>query len=296
MRFSRHFLAAGFAAFALAIGFSSSVSAEDRVPGFTYVEEKGQGLLELKRVTVTDKDGVLKSKVIHYRDGRVLRDVFRKDGTQEFSHEVWGNGQQREHIEYDATGKSMTSRKKWNMDGTLESEAVRKKDGHTLLKEYYPTGKLRRERELFDKGGFSDVTYRKDGTKWYGSERKSGETGRGTSLYFAPGGKTLRRSYNGTVMNVTVLDDKGVELYTQTWLSGVARYQLSSVKEPLTGGAWRVINVRGKDVSSVDYYKADGTLEKTEQPTALSTPVDSSRLQELNSKDDPTIPIFIQLR
>ncbi|MBY0550626.1 MAG: hypothetical protein K2W95_25330 [Candidatus Obscuribacterales bacterium] len=296
MRFSRHFLAAGIAAFALALGFTASASAEDRVAGFTYVEEKGHGLLETKRVTVTDKDGVLKSKVIHYRDGRVLRDVFRKDGTQESSHEVWGNGQQKEHIEYDATGRSMTSRKKWHFDGSLESEAVRKKDGHTLLKEYYPNGKLRKERELFDKNGFSDVTYRKDGTKWYGSERKSGETGRGTSLYFAPGGKSLRRSYNGTVMTVTVLDDKGVELYTQTWISGIARYQLSSVKESLAGGAWRVVNMRGKDVQSVDYYKADGTLEKTELPAALSTPVDASRLQELNSNDDPTIPILRQLR
>jgi hypothetical protein len=253
----RHFLATALASLALVLGLNvAPASAEDRVPGYNYVEEKGHGLFELKRVTVTDKDGVLKSTVIHYRDGRVLRNVFRKDGTQEFSHEVWKNGQQKEHIEYDATGKSVTSRKEWRIDGSLESEAVRKKDGNTLKKDYYPDGKLRKERELFEKGGFSDITYRKDGTKWYGSERKPGEAGRGTSLYFAPGGKSLRRKHDGTTMTVTVLDDKGNELYTQSWISGIARYQLTSVREPLAGGTWRVINLRGKNITSVDYYKA----------------------------------------
>lgn len=292
---SRQFLAAAFASLAMLCTTYGPASAEDRVPGYTYVEEKGHGPFEQKRVTVTDKDGVLKSKVIHYRDGYVRRDVFRPDGTRESSHDIWWNGRQREHIEYDATGKWMTSRTRWRSDGTLESKAEHTENS-TLLKEYYPDGKLRREREMSDKTCFSDVHYRKDGTKWYGSERKPNQTGRGTDLYFAPGGKSLRRNVDGTTMTVTVLDDKGNELYTQSWISGIARYQLTSVREPLAGGTWRVINLRGKNIISVDYYKADGTLEKTEQPAALSTPVDASRLQELNANDDPTIPFLNTIR
>ncbi|MBX9691063.1 MAG: hypothetical protein K2Z81_01695 [Cyanobacteria bacterium] len=281
----------------LLLGLTNSVArAEDRLPNLQYVEEKGKGLLEVKRVTVTDKNGKLVAKVVHFRDGRVTREEFRTDGTLNFTHEVWGNGKVREHIDYDATGKTVTARKTYRIDGSLDWEASRKPDGNTLRKDYYPDGKLRNERELFDKNGFSDITYRKDGTKWYGSERKSGETGRGTSLYFAADGKTLKRSFSAGKMTVTVLDKNGTELYTQTWTSGIARYQMVSVKEPTTGGAWRVIHLQGKNVQSVDYYKADGTLDHSEQPGSLSSPVDASRLQELNPNDDPTIPILHVLR
>ena len=275
---------------------ATSLQAEDRVPGFKYTEEKGEGILELKRVTTHNKDGKLIAKAIHYRDGRVARKTFREDGTLAFEHENYGNGQTREHIEYDATGKTVTKRQTYRFDGSMDWEAERKPDGHTLRKDYYADGKLRSTRELFEKNGFSQISYRKDGSKWSGKERKSGQTGRGDDLYFAKDGKSLRRTTDGTKMTVVVYDKNGAELYTQTWLSGIARYQLSSVKEPTTGGGWRVINLQGGSITSVDYYKAAGTLDKSEQPSSLSTPVDAARLQELNPSDDPTIPIFRQLR
>ncbi len=292
MNFSR--ILSGFFALALGVGLFGSItsraSAEDRVPGYTYLEEKGQSDAESKRVTVKNAKGVLVAKVVHFTDGRVFREVFRADGTLEFSHEVYRNGQQREHINYDGTGKSVTDRKTWRSDGTLDWEAKTKPDGNTLLKEYYDDGKLlRKERELFDKGGFSETTYRKDGTKWYGSQRAPGEKGRGVSMFFAANGESLRRHTKGTTMTVIVLDKNDREVYTQTWVSGIAGYVLSSVKEPVPGGGWRIIHLLGKNVDKVEYFKANGTLDRTEQGNALTTPVDQGRLKEYSS-EDPTSP------
>ncbi len=289
-------LAGLFAGIMLVSVATSTARAEDRVPNLQYVEEKGHSIFEQKRVTVTDKNGKLVAKVVHFTDGRVSREEYRPDGTLNFTHEVYGNGKVREHIEYDATGKTVSKRQTYRLDGSLDWEASRNAAGNTLRKDYYPDGKLRKERELFDKNGFADYTYRKDGTKWYGSERKPGETGRGASLYYAADGKSLKRLFSASTMTVTVSDKTGTELYTQTWTSGVARYQLVSIKEPTTGGGWRVVNINKGQISSVDYYKSDGKLDRTEQPGSLSTPVDASRLQELNQSDDPTIPTLHILR
>lgn len=287
----------GAACFAVATcGFvGATARAEDRIPGFTYIEQKGQNASELKRVTSNNAKGVLVAKAVYYTDGRIFREVFRPDGTLKFSHAVYGNGQQSEHINYDGTGKTVTDRKAWFFDGTLDWEATRKPDGNTLRKDYRADGTLRQVRELFEKNGFLETAYRKDGTKWYGSERKPGETGPGTKMYFAADGKTLKRTHQGTVMTVVVLDKAGKELYTQSWVSGVARYSLLSVSEPTANGGHRVISMLGKNVKEVKYFKADGTLERTENGNALSTPVDASRLGEL-ALDDPTVPVIHQTR
>ena len=287
-----------FIASFLLLGFAAApaVFADDIPAGYRYVEEKGQTLLELKRVSIFNTDGKLVSKAVHFRDGGVLRESFRADGTLSLRRDVDGNGNVREEIEYDATGVTVNARKSYRANGTLDWEATRKADGHTLRKDYYKSGKLKRQRELFDKNAFSDITYREDGSKWHGSERKVNETGRGTSLYFAPAGKSLTRTHNGATMTVTVSDDKGNELYRQTWLNRVGGYNLSSVKEPVSAGGWRVIHLRGSQVDFVEYYEADGKLARTERGNALTAPVDAARLQELDSKDDPTIPRLIDLR
>lgn len=288
---------AGFGAFVLAFATNTQMaSAEDRIPGFQYVEEKGETIFEQKRVISYDPSGTLVSKAIHFKNGAVKREVFRKDGTLEFSHEVYKNGQEKEHIEYDTTGKTVTNRKTYLPDGSLWWEATRKADGHTLRKDYNRDGTLRSQRELLDDNGFTETWFRKDGSKWHGSERKPGETGRGTRLYYSADGKTLRRTSDGSIMNVSVVDDKGVELYSQVWICGIAKFQLMSVKEPVTGGGWRVIHLLSGKVKSVEYYKADGTLDRTEALGSVTDPVDATRLQEFNDKDDPTIPRIAILR
>lgn len=268
-----------------------NVSAEDRLPGYNYVEEKGQNFKESKRVKVFDPNGNLVGLDIFFRRGGNVRKVYRTDGTLKFSHEVYANGATREHIEYNKSGTFVTERQTYFPNGKIWWEATRKADGNTLRKDYHSDGTLRSIRELFDKNGFCDTTFRKDGSKWYGKERKSGMTGRGESFYHTADGKhSLRRIFDGSNMKVKVLDSKGNELYSQEWTRGGRNYSLESVKEPLVNGEYRVINVSQGAVIGVDYQDASGKVIKSEPPSSLSKPVDKSRLKELAPDDDPTVP------
>jgi antitoxin component YwqK of YwqJK toxin-antitoxin module len=268
-----------------------TVEAQDRLPGYKYLEEKGQGIKESKRIEIYDPEGHLVGLEVHLQRGGKLHKVYRVDGTLQTSHESYANGSTRERIEYDNSGTTVTERQMYFPDGKLWWESTRKPDGNTIRKDYDSDGNLRSVKELFDNNGFVNTSYRKDGTKWYGSERKSGSKGRGCHLYFsADGQRSLRRSIEDDRMTVIVYDAKGKELYSQEWTRAGREFTLKSVKEPLADtGESRLIKVSHGTVSGVDYLDASGSISRTESPSSISTPVDDSRLKEL-ADDDPTIP------
>ncbi|MBX9668550.1 MAG: hypothetical protein K2X93_13075 [Candidatus Obscuribacterales bacterium] len=269
--------------------------AEDRRNDLIYKDQPAQNDTEVKRTSSQDKNGKVVGLAIYMKDGSVTRHTYRKDGTLERSHSVFSNGRAKEDFNYEADGKTVSNRKHWNQDGSKDWESERLADGTVEVKHYYQDGKIRSLDRGHPNGAINNITYRKDGSKWYGRERQAGQTGRGVSLYFAKDGKWLQRSNQGNGMLVVVHDAKNNELYRQTWISGIKSYLLTEIRQNTAGGGWRVIEVQGGKATEVKYFKKDGTLDRTEKAGNLSSPVAAEWLKELGA-DDPTQPIYHELR
>ncbi len=132
--------------------------------------------------------------------------------------------------------------------------------------------------------------YRSDGkTLW--TETKEARGTRQIKYYGKDGKLRLTRTFkkNGE-MEVIAVDATGAEQYRQLWLSGFGGYTLVQVTERLPNGGERRVYLKGRKPWKAEYYKSDGSLEKTEPGDKLTSPFDQSRATEVAPDDDPSIP------
>ncbi len=181
----------------------------------------------------------------------------------------------------------------YGADGkTLNGEAESLANGTIKIRKYRLDGKLCKEMVIGKSVGFEETDYRADGkSKWTRSVK---HTESFSEYYDEKGILRLRRdSVNGGAkMTVQVFNDAGKVLYEQVWMRTPAGYRLQLVTEKTDTGAVRrriFVNSNQK-VDSIDYLKADGTVEKSETGATLSEPVLPQRLREFNAKDDLTAP------
>ncbi len=173
------------------------------------------------------------------------------------------------------------------VEGQLAREVEQSRDG-TLRTIRWKNAK--KVEEQVTKNGVTDIRgYREDGMLLYTTSRSM--MGESVSTYYdKTGALRLTRTFQRTGrMVVVVVDNKGNELYKQTWVAGIGGYVLLQVEEKTAVGIRR-LTLRGPDVATADYLKSDGSVLKTEQGNALSEPVDRSRFEEAGGQDDPTVP------
>ena len=273
----------------LSLGFFSSNSFADTDPSFREVEKPGQTEFEMSRLEVFDGEGNLAGRTIYFKSGEQTEEIYREDGTLYLVFERYSNGNSKAGKKFDQSGKVLLQEKFYAESGDVFFESKRKRDGHYHQKWFSSDGNLVREVEYFSRNGYSEIHYRKDGTKWHGISHPPDRTGRGINLYFSKDGKVLRRSFRGPEMIVVVSDDQGNELYRQHWLQGATRYHLQRVKESHANG-YRIVEISDGQIRTVGYHHQDGTLVKRESFENLSQPVDWLRLHELSPSDDPSVP------
>lgn len=192
----------------------------------------------------------------------------------------------------------------YNEDSSLREEQETDKSGGIKTTYYRQDGSGKDYEStitvtLLPGGGFDsltkDVHYRDDG-KTVRYSRTQDRTGDLEWQSFDSKG-TLRLkkvwSKDKTVLDITAYDAAGKELFSQHWnsykLNNVQSQALEYVIESLPGGQKRRIVTRDpgpngslsapRTIEKVEYLNADGTVEKTEKPDALSLPIDSKRLR-----------------
>lgn len=196
-------------------------------------------------------------------------------------------------------------KRKLLVDGELVSITVKYDDGRIKLTEFRD-GKMVGEVEQLKGGGlknsrfkngkpfeiliiqngrFEHTEYRPDGKLWFKSVTV--KDGTKTSEYHSKDGalRLKRVQQKGGAMDVTVLDAAGKQLYKQHWQAGA----LESVEEQTSSGARKLVFKDGK-LLRADYLRADGSVARSEDADKLSEPFDAKRAEELDSKDDPTVP------
>lgn len=207
-------------------------------------------------------------------------------------------------------------------DGTLSEEIEAKKYGPTTSTYYKANGKDKEYQlvvtvKTLPQGGFisntAKTTFRKDGqTPWYTIVSVLSQDL--INLYYGTDGKLkLSRTYGSSgSMDVVVFDDKKNELYRQRWErvkrdvkggGALIGYVLRSTTETTADGTKRrlimkVLTPIGEkaEIEKAEYLKADGTtVEKTVPAASLSDTPAAERLDEVDRKDDPTVPKTIEL-
>ncbi|MBY0359918.1 MAG: hypothetical protein K2W82_18080 [Candidatus Obscuribacterales bacterium] len=173
------------------------------------------------------------------------------------------------------------------VNGKVMQENITYKDQHMKAIDYREDGTVYAITELMD-GNLSLTNYRKDGkgktkcmqilfNKTTGKREmahtiyhEDGETPaliqeESVASYFNSKGKlTFKKSGEDPSTEVTVYDDSGNLAYKQTWLEAIDGPYLTTVEEVTAKGVRRRLYFRGT-VKKVEYLKADGSVERSEE-------------------------------
>lgn len=179
-------------------------------------------------------------------------------------------------------------------DGVREQTVVFPGQGKTV--EFFkPRSKQAFKKQRFDSDGLliQELTFGEHGRLV--SEFKLEKSDMSKIWRFvAADGRNLVRQFSGKEMSVQVFDKDQVLSHSQIWLQDGEAYKLKEVY--IGSGRSRRHVIMKDDGTSIDHvdYEISGfvgwTTIKSESGKELSEPVDIEFLQELDSKEDPTIP------